>query len=115
MQVNKINNTQTFGMPLAKDFFKVWHKPDGIFGEASEQILRRLDTTTPEHFITRTGNFLETFWVAAPKIGSKARRIKVGEDMFYPTQYDSLVRLDEELSKENLLYLGVVGLEPTTN
>ena len=100
MQINKINSTQTFGMPLAKDFFKVWRTPAGIFGEASEQILRRLDNTTPEHFVTRVSNFAESFWVAAPRLGSNAKRIKIGEGFFYPTQYDSLIRLDEELSKE---------------
>ena len=101
MQINKISNTQSFGMPLAKGFFNVWHKPEGVLGESCEVILKRLDKTTPEHFITRVTGFSEGFWVAAPKIGSKARRIKAEEDfLFLPTQYDSLVKLDEELSKE---------------
>ena len=100
MQINRVNNTQTFGMPLAKGFFKQWRKPEGIFGEASEVILRRLDKTTPEHFITRAHNFAESFWVAAPRVGSDARRIRVGEGFFDATQYDSLMRLDEQLSKE---------------
>ncbi len=101
MQINRISNTQSFGMPLAKDFFKVWHKPQGIFGEACETILHRLDKTTPEHFITRVNNFGESFWIAAPKLGSDAKRIKTTEGVFFEsTQYDSLVRLDEKLSKE---------------
>ena len=101
MQINKIGNTQSFGMPLAKDFYRCWTRPQEPFASSCEAILNRLDKTTPEHFITRAHNFIDSFWVAAPKIGSKARRIKVGENMlFRPTEYDSLVVLDENLSKE---------------
>lgn len=107
MQINRVNNNKTFGMALARDFFKVWDKPKGPLGESCEVILHRLAKTTPQHFITRVNNFAESFWVAAPKLGTNAKKIKVGESFFAPTQYDSLVKLDEALELE---YRRLAGL-----
>lgn len=100
MQINKINNSQSFKMGLAKDFYKIWHRPKGPLGESCEVILKRLDESTPQHFITRVHSFFEPSWVAVPKQGSKAQRIKVTENFFSPSQYYSLVEFDKKLSKE---------------
>ena len=100
MQINRINNSQSFKMGLAKDFYKIWHKPNGVWGESSAIILKRLDESTPQHFITRVHSFFEPAWIAVPKPGSKAQKIKVTEGFFSPSQYDSLVEFDEKLSKE---------------